>query len=117
MKAEQIARVVHEANTALQIEQDDETIPVSPHWDELDDETKGSAIEGVKNVMRGTTPEGNHQSWCTYKFDHGWKLGPVKDEKKKEHPLLVPYDQLPPSQQVKDRLFINIVDALTVVSE
>lgn len=31
MQTEAIARVVHEANRAIQIEQDDPTIPVAPH--------------------------------------------------------------------------------------
>lgn len=113
MIATQIARVVHEANRALQIEQADPTIPVSVGWDELDEETRRSAIEGVQGVLNGNTPEESHEGWCAFKLDHGWTLGPVKDETKKEHPLLVPYDELPESQRIKDELFVAIVKALT----
>lgn len=45
MTPEQIARVVHEANRAVQIEQNDPTIPVSAPWDETDPETQQSAVD------------------------------------------------------------------------
>lgn len=112
LTAESIARVVHEANTALQVEQADPTIPVSPHWDDLDVETRESAIDGVRGVMAGNTPEESHTNWCRFKESKGWVLGPVKDEAKKEHPLLVPYAQLPESQKLKDALFVAIVVTL-----
>lgn len=109
-KIEQIARVVHEANRALQIEQADPTIPVSVGWDELDDETKDSAIDGVIGVLEGNTPEESHDNWTKFKIENGWTYGPVKDEVKKEHPLLIPYEDLPESQKIKDDLFVNIVN-------
>jgi len=113
MTPQQIARVVHEANRAVQIEQADPTIPVSAPWDETDPETQQSAVEGVIGVQNGNTPEESHEGWMKFKIDNGWTLGPVKDEAKKEHPLLVPYAELPSSQRVKDSLFVNIVRALT----
>jgi hypothetical protein len=112
MRAVGIAHVCHEANRALQIEQADPTIPVSPTWALVDHETRQSAIQGVRGILAGNTPEQSHQGWMSFKRDHGWKLGPVKDELKKEHPLLVPYADLPPAQQAKDRLFHAIVTAL-----
>lgn len=108
-----IARVCHEANRALQIEQADPTIPVSPLWDDLDSETRESAVVGVQGVLKGNTPEQSHETWTEFKVAHGWTLGPVKDEAKKEHPLLVPYADLPESQKIKDTLFVAIVKALS----
>lgn len=114
MTPEAIARVVHEANTAIQVEQADPTIPVSPHWDDLDEETRVSAIDGVQGVLNGNTPEQSHENWMRFKLDHGWVLGPVKDEATKQHPNLVPYGDLPASQRVKDHLFVAIVLALSL---
>lgn len=112
MEAVQIAHVCHEANRALQIEQADPAIPVSFGWEDLDEETKESAVSGVKGVLDGNTPRQSHEGWMKFKFEHGWTLGPIKDEGKKEHPLLVPYDDLPYAQQIKDQLFFVIVQSL-----
>lgn len=114
MHAAAIARVCHEANRALQIEQDDPTISVSPEWDDLDVETQDSAIDGVEAIVAGrvTSPQESHENWVQFKVQHGWTLGPVKDEEKKEHPLLIPYDQLPTSQRTKDALYMAIVETL-----
>ncbi len=113
MKTIEIAHCVHEANRALQIEQADPTIPVSARWEDLDQETKDSAVDGVHAVQAGATPEQSHENWSQFKIAHGWTRGPVKDEVKKEHPLLVPYADLPESQQIKDSLFGAIVKALS----
>lgn len=88
------------------------TIPVSPLWENLDLETQESATSGVQGIIDGNTPEQSHEGWVAFKLEHGWKFGPVKDEEKKEHPLLVPYSALPESQQIKDHLFSNVVHAL-----
>lgn len=114
MTAAEIAQVCHAANRALQQIQGDPTIPVSPKWDKLDEETRQSEIQGVENILTGkvTTPDESHIEWCQFKFSHGWTLGPVKDEAKKEHPLLVPYSDLPAAQRIKDSLFFSIVRAL-----
>jgi hypothetical protein len=113
MNASAIAHVCHEANRALQIEQADPTIPISPMWEDLDTETRESATSGVLGILNGNTPEQSHDSWTQFKLEHGWTLGPVKDEAKKEHPLLVPYADLSAAQQIKDHLFSNVVHALS----
>lgn len=113
LTATQVARVCHEANRAVQIEQADPTIPVSVCWDELDEETRASAVEGVVNARNGASPEESHENWVEFKQLYGWSYGPVKDEGKKTHPLLVHYSALPESQKVKDELFTSIVRALS----
>ena len=66
-----IAHVCHEANRAIQIEQADETIPVSPLWEDLDEETKESAIDGVIGVLNGNSPEQSHNNWMAFKLRNG----------------------------------------------
>ncbi len=51
-----------------------------------------------------STPEQNHENWMKFRLADGWKLGPVKDEDKKEHPDLIPYDELPEVEKMKDTM-------------
>lgn len=108
---EEIARVCHTANRALQ---DSLIEPVSPRWFRLDEETKESARDGVRRALEGLTPEEMHGNWSRFKREHGWVYGDVKDPDEKTHPCLVPYDELPDEQRVKDDLFSNIVKAMTI---
>jgi hypothetical protein len=43
----------------------------------------------------------------------GWKFGKAKDAKKKTHPMMIPYRDLPAFEQRKDALGNAVVDALT----
>ena len=59
------------------------------------------------------SPSAQHEAWMRDKVADGWVYGPVKDADAKTHPCMVPYDQLPPEQRVKDHVFKAIVNALT----
>ena len=111
MTNEDIARVCHEANRALcETHEDGSQVP----WDEAADWQRDSAIKGVQFALdspdAGDTAQ--HDAWCADKLADGWSYGASKDPEAKTHPCLVPFDQLPPEQQAKDRLFRAIVLAL-----
>ena len=110
---ETIARVCHEANRALQAAQADPTIAVAAAWDDCGAEMQASAVDGVRAVMGGADSRASHENWVRFKTDHGWTYGLLKDETRKEHPLLISYEELPESQRVKDDLFGAIVQALS----
>lgn len=44
-----------------------------------------------------------HNVWAKARMDEGWRYGPTRDDEKKEHPCLVPYDELPESEREYDR--------------
>lgn len=100
-KVEAIARVCHAANTAWNDAHGEVTLP----WDEM----RESICQGVQGILDGNTPEQSHEDWLSYKIEHGWKFGPVKDADAKTHPLMIAYDRLPEHQKVKDALFSTIV--------
>jgi hypothetical protein len=106
-----VAHVCHAANAALQIVTGDPA--PSPRWQDAPLWQRASAIEGVRQALGGASPEQLHEAWCDYKRADGWTHGHVKDATAKTHPCLVPYDELPPEQRVKDQLFHAIVHALS----
>ena len=106
------ARVAHEANRAYCIMLGD--LSQKP-WDEAPDWQKESAIKGVEGVIAGNTPAQSHASWMQHKQDNGWIWGPVKDEQVKTHPCMVPYEQLPADQKLKDALYVGVVRTLLAI--
>lgn len=105
---EKIAQICHEVNKVY-CESDYDGSQCS--WKDAPQWQKDSAINGVKfHLENDTTPEDSHKSWLKEKEDTGWKYGVIKNPYKKEHPCMVPYEELPKNQQVKDHLFKAIVD-------
>jgi RyR domain len=108
---QQIARICHEANRALQcVNGEDEP---SPAWADAPEWQRESAAEGVASALAGESAEELHESWCQHKITDGWRYGEVKDGTAKTHPCLVPYAELPEGQRRKDALFHAIVGALS----
>lgn len=110
MKPALIAMVCHTVNAAFCRAIGDDT---QPSWADAPDEIKASAIAGVDYRLAnpGITPEQQHAAWMEHKASEGWVHGDVKDFEKKTHPCMVPYDQLPGEQRVKDFLFQAVVDS------
>lgn len=106
-----VAEVCHEANRAFCKAHGDLS---QPSWDDAPDWQKASAIAGVQfhwgNPAAG--PEASHVNWMAQKEAEGWKYGPVKDPGMRQHPCMVPFDELPLEQQAKDHLFRGIIHAL-----
>lgn len=44
-----------------------------------------------------------HEVWAAGRMAAGWKYGPIRDEIKKEHPCLIPYEELPEEEKDYDR--------------
>jgi hypothetical protein len=108
---EQVAMVVHAANSALQQVHGDEA-PSLP-WDCESPHTRASAVEGVRQARKGLTPEQLHEAWVAFKREGGWHYGEVKDPGARTHPCMVLYMDLPPEQKVKDAVFGAVVRAMS----
>lgn len=83
-------------------------------WEEAEQWQRDSAIKGVMVALDGASPKQQHVSWMEDKIKDGWKYGPVKDASKKEHPCLLPYEDLPLEQQRKDYLYIDVVRSMNL---
>lgn len=55
------------------------------------------------NEMVEVMAKNVHEVWAQSRIKEGWKLGAVRDEKRKEHPCLVEYEKLPESERDYDR--------------
>jgi hypothetical protein len=108
---EKIARVCHEANRAYCI-----TIGDNSHesWPEAFEWQRESSRAGVRAVLTGRiqNPGDAHREWLAHKKDTGWKFGAVKDPVSLTHPSMLPFEQLPHDEQLKDYLFMAVVNAL-----
>lgn len=105
-----IARVVHEAHRALQLELG--KTGIAPPWDEAPEWLRVSTRRGIAEALDGASPAELHEAWCGQRFANGWRFGEVKDAQAKTHPLLRDYDVLPDEQRAKDELMAAIVAAL-----
>jgi ryanodine receptor 2 len=45
-----------------------------------------------------------HENWARERMRQGWHWGPKRDDLGKEHPCLIPYDELPESEKKHDRV-------------
>lgn len=48
-----------------------------------------------------------HDTWAAGRFKDGWSYGPERNDEKKEHPSLVPYEELPESEKEYDRATVQ----------
>jgi len=47
-----------------------------------------------------------HEVWSERRIAEGWTLGPERDDSRRQTPSLVPYEELPSSEQDYDRLLV-----------
>jgi len=45
-----------------------------------------------------------HENWAKQRIGDGWRHGIKRDDQKKEHPCLVPYEELSDSEREYDRI-------------
>lgn len=108
---EACARAAHETNRAYCLALGDTS---QPSWDDAPDWQRDSAVLGVKGVFKGNEPEQSHECWLEEKRRTGWTWGPKKDSELKQHPCMVPYDELPEEQRLKDTVFVSTVRLMSL---
>ena len=109
-KVDAICEIAHETIRAFQEANGEQAAPA---WDDVPawmvDSTKDSVLKYMLDPK--ASPEEAHEVWMHQKREAGWVHGPMKDENKKTHPSMIPYDQLPLNEKVKDHLFLAVVRA------
>jgi hypothetical protein len=113
---EQMAMIVHETKRAYGKTVGDNSY--SP-WDETPGDQKNPTINSVTFLLQNPLApvETLHDEWVRFMIADGWTFGSEKDDKKKTHPCLVAYEELPKEQKVKNFLFRNIIHTLFVTPD
>lgn len=108
---EPVARVIH---AAIRTWSSAHGQPDMPDWDVAPQWMKDSTFASIKFVLEHPDADAGaqHVQWMEQRRAQGWSYGPVRDEVRKTHPMLVPFDQLPIMEQKKDDLVSAIVRAL-----
>ena len=111
MKIEEIARGAHEVNRAYCLALGDLS---QLAWEDAPEWQRASALAGVKLHIQNPDagPQASHEGWMEQKVAEGWVDGPEKRPDFKQHPCIVPFDQLPREQQAKDFIFRGVVHAM-----
>lgn len=85
------------SNYLIIISNSDEYIP---HPIDLADvEVEEELIE-----LREAIAENAHEVWAATRRSEGWTYGPLRDDHKKQHPDMLPYNRLPESEKEYDRV-------------
>lgn len=54
--------------------------------------------------------ENTHKVWAQARLNEGWTYGEKRDDEKKKHPCMLPYNRLPESEKEYDRtITLNIL--------
>ena len=68
--------------------------PVDTEQIQLPNELEYLVEEMAKNV---------HEVWSKTRIEQGWTYGEKRDDVLKQHPCLIPYEELPEEEKVYDR--------------
>lgn len=63
-----------------------------------------------------------HETWMNNRIKEGWTYGKKRDDNKKTHPCIVPYNKLPESEKEYDRdtarrVIIALIDKGFIISK
>ncbi|XP_033127881.1 ryanodine receptor 2-like [Anneissia japonica] len=65
-------------------------------------DTSQILLPGYVEVLRDNLAENIHERWCMNKIDSGWTWGKVRDDIKKIHPSIAPFDTLSEEERNSD---------------
>lgn len=86
--------------------------PIVPEpWSSRDEKFRTQFLDITAKMMgpdRFKDPVAAHDSWWQAYIDLGWEYGPVRDVEKKQHPDMVPFEELGWEERIKDAVYIAL---------
>jgi len=112
LTVEQFGRLNHALRREVARIFGDGTVP--PDWDDAPEWMHAESARSARKLLEnpGMMAEEEHDRWMRQKIADGWTQGPVRDDEAKIHPSLLPFDQLPPGERLKDLLRVSLAGSL-----
>ncbi len=70
-----------------------------PHPEDVTDIELTADLMALAEVMAKNV----HEEWAATRIEQGWRYGDKRNDSLKEHPCLIPYEELDESERVYDR--------------
>lgn len=118
-----LAAMCHETNRLFCIAHNDNS---HKHWEDCTAEEKAISINAIQELLLTLDFSGSNEvlgeatwrAWAKQKLAQGWKYGPIKNTRTKEHPCLIAnYEALPEFEKVKDYLYISTIRTISTTYE
>ncbi len=77
----------------------DETMKYKPDPIDTSDVKLPEEVVGLTEMLAKNA----HEVWAAQRIQDGWRYGVKRDDSKKEHPCLLPYEELPEEEKQYDR--------------
>ena len=84
---------------------------VPERWDDRDEAFKTQFVKVISRQCSGdkfSSAEAVHDSWWREYERMGWVYGTDRDQEKKTHPDMVPFNELPKDERDKDEIFLRL---------
>jgi hypothetical protein len=87
---------------------------VAPDWPDAPPWMHTSSERGALALLAqpDKTAREEHGRWMAEKIAGGWTYGPVRDDARRLHPSIVPFEQLSPGEQLKDIVTVALTREL-----
>ena len=70
-------------------------------------DTSDICLNEELNNLINFLAKNTHENWAKERIKEGWKYGLIRDDRKKEHPCLIPYEELPDSEKEHDIIAVR----------
>jgi hypothetical protein len=74
-----------------------------PHMVDTSDICLNDDLNNLVDFLAKNT----HENWANERIKEGWRYGQKRNDRKKEHPCLVSYEDLPESEKEHDRIVVK----------